>query len=78
MLARAAALLTEGRRDDETLALELPYRDGTDALRALLDRLDASSIEVEGLAVHPAELDDVFLSLTGDRPAESPLEVPTR
>src|SRR5262245_57067256 len=78
-LQRASAVLGDGaRRDEETLSLELPYRDGTDGLRTLLDRLDAASIKVEGLAVHSADLDDVFLSLTGDRPAESPLEVPTR
>ncbi len=41
---------------------------------ALLDRLDAASIEVEGLSVRSADLDDVFLSLTGRR--DGP-EVPT-
>ncbi len=78
-LQRAAAMLGDGaRRDQETLSLELPYRDGAQGLRALLDRLDAASITVDGLAVQTADLDDVFLSLTGDRPAESPPEVPTR
>jgi ABC-2 type transport system ATP-binding protein len=32
----------------------------------LLDRLDAAAIDVDGLAVQTADLDDVFLSLTGD------------
>jgi ABC-2 type transport system ATP-binding protein len=77
-LDRAAALFGDNRRDDDGLALELPYRDGTEALRALLDRLDRASIKVDGLAVHTADLDDVFLSLTGDRTAESPVEVPAR
>jgi hypothetical protein len=31
----------------------------------LIDRLDASAIEVNGLSVRAADLDDVFLSLTG-------------
>jgi ABC-2 type transport system ATP-binding protein len=31
----------------------------------LIDRLDASSIEVDGLSVRSPDLDDVFLSLTG-------------
>jgi ABC-2 type transport system ATP-binding protein len=31
----------------------------------LLDRLDAESIAVDGLTVHTADLDDVFLALTG-------------
>ena len=35
------------------------------SLRALLDRLDADAIEVDALAIRSADLDDVFLSLTG-------------
>ncbi len=35
------------------------------SLRALLDRLDANAIEVDALAIRSADLDDVFLSLTG-------------
>ena len=31
-----------------------------------LDRLDADSIDVAGLTVETPDLDDVFLSLTGD------------
>ena len=64
-LDRAVRLLGAGRRDEDALALELPRRDGTEALRRLLDQLAAASIEVDGLAVHTADLDDVFLSLTG-------------
>ena len=36
------------------------------SLRALLDRLDAESIEVDELSVHTPDLDDVFLALTGN------------
>ena len=44
------------------------------SLRALLDRLDAASIEVDALSVRSADLDDVFLSLTGRRDgAEAPV-----
>jgi ABC-2 type transport system ATP-binding protein len=77
-LDRAATLLRDGRRDDETMTLELPGRDGTEALRALLDRLAAASIRVDGLAVHTADLDDVFLSLTTDRRSASAEEVSIR
>jgi hypothetical protein len=31
----------------------------------LLDQLDTAAIDVESLTVRPADLDDVFLSLTG-------------
>ena len=44
-----------------------PSDGGVRSLRALLDRLDAEAIEVDGLSVRSADLDDVFLSLTGRR-----------
>ncbi|MEV8289792.1 ABC transporter, partial [Streptomyces niveus] len=37
---------------------------------ALLDLLDAQSVEAEELSVHTPDLDDVFLALTG-RPRPS-------
>src|SRR5262249_8526005 len=52
-------------RDDEALALQLPNEGGVHSLRALLDRLDDNAIDVAGLSVRSADLDDVFLSLTG-------------
>ncbi|WP_236796599.1 ATP-binding cassette domain-containing protein [Amycolatopsis sp. GM8] len=54
-----------GQRDDEALTLQIPGDGGVKALRVLLDRLDAASIEVEELSVHTPDLDDVFLALTG-------------
>ena len=53
-------------RDDEALTLQIPSDGGVGSLRALLDRLDADSIDVAGLTVETPDLDDVFLSLTGD------------
>ena len=64
-LDRAARAIGDGSRDDQGLALEFPNEGGVHSLRALLDRLDAASIDVAGLSVHSADLDDVFLSLTG-------------
>ena len=66
-LDRAERVLAGGARDDQGLALELPGDGGVPALRALLDQLNAASVEVQGLAVRSADLDDVFLSLTGRR-----------
>ena len=40
------------------------------SLKALLDRLDDESIEVDGLSVHTPDLDDVFLALTGNHDNE--------
>ena len=64
-LDRAAQALGNGTRDDQGLALELPNDGGVKSLRDLLDRLDANAIEVDALAIRSADLDDVFLSLTG-------------
>jgi ABC-2 type transport system ATP-binding protein len=64
-LDRASRLLGPGARDDETLALDLASDSGVAGLRRLLDRLDAESIPVGSLSVRPADLDDVFLTLTG-------------
>ena len=65
-LDRAARILGDGAPDHETLTLQVPSDGGTQSLRSLLDRLDEASIDVGGLAVRTADLDDVFLSLTGD------------
>jgi ABC-2 type transport system ATP-binding protein len=69
-LARAAQVFDEGTPDEEALILQLPSDGGIGSLRALLDRLDATAIEPDGLAVQTADLDDVFLSLTGDHEPE--------
>ncbi|WP_159846401.1 ATP-binding cassette domain-containing protein [Nocardia sp. CY41] len=51
--------------DDENLTLAVPSDGGVKSLRSVLDRLDYEQIELEGLAVHTPNLDDVFLTLTG-------------
>lgn len=66
-LERAARIVEHGAPDEEALTLQIPSEGGTRSLRALLDRLDAASIDVGELAVQSPDLDDVFLSLTGDR-----------
>ncbi|MFH8555587.1 ATP-binding cassette domain-containing protein [Streptomyces celluloflavus] len=75
-LAAAAALFGAGTRDSEALALHLPGDGSIPALRAVLDALDAASVRAESLTVHTPDLDDVFLTLTGQprpgHPAGSP------
>jgi ABC-2 type transport system ATP-binding protein len=62
----ARALNLDGPdKDEDTLALRIPGDGSARSLRALLDRLDAHSIEATGLTVHTPDLDDVFLALTG-------------
>jgi ABC-2 type transport system ATP-binding protein len=64
-LEAAARNLEEAVRDDEALTLQIPSDGGVTSLRALLDRLDGASIEVSELSIHTPDLDDVFLTLTG-------------
>ncbi|MEQ4206930.1 ATP-binding cassette domain-containing protein [Actinopolymorpha sp. B9G3] len=64
-LEAAAGAIGEVVRDDDALTLQVPSDGGVRSLRALLDRLDAASVEVDELSVHTPDLDDVFLALTG-------------
>ncbi|WP_043659489.1 daunorubicin resistance protein DrrA family ABC transporter ATP-binding protein [Nocardia thailandica] len=61
VLGPAARVLEAG----DGLTLAVPSDGGVRSLRAVLDRLDAATIEAGGLSVHTPDLDDVFLSLTG-------------
>jgi ABC-2 type transport system ATP-binding protein len=65
-LAHAARILGTASADEEAMSLQLPNDGGTRSLRELLDRLDGASIDVSELVVQTPDLDDVFLSLTGD------------
>jgi ABC-2 type transport system ATP-binding protein len=59
--------LGESARDDAGLALTVPSDGGVGALRTVLDRLDAASLEVDDLSIHTPDLDDVFFALTGKK-----------
>jgi ABC-2 type transport system ATP-binding protein len=64
-LRSAVHTLGEMSRDDDELTLHVPSDGSVRSLRALLAQLDDQSIEVEELSVHTPDLDDVFLTLTG-------------
>ena len=65
-LDSALRILTDSTRDgQEDLVLRVPSDGGAKSVRALLNQLDAHSIEVEEFSVHTPDLDDVFLALTG-------------
>jgi ABC-2 type transport system ATP-binding protein len=72
-LESAARTLGAAGRDDEALTLQVPSDGSVKSLRALLDRLDRASIEVDSLSVHTPDLDDVFLTLTGQPDKEKEL-----
>jgi len=69
-LGAAALVLAGSTRDDEDLTLRVPGDGRAKSLRALLDRLDEHSIDVEDLSVHTPDLDDVFFALTGHASTE--------
>ena len=58
------------RKDEDDLILRVPSDGGAKSVRALLNQLDAHSIEVEEFSVHTPDLDDVFLALTGHASTE--------
>jgi ABC-2 type transport system ATP-binding protein len=64
-LDSAVRVLPGSIRDDDALTLQVSGDGDLSSLRALLDRLDQASVEVERLSVHTPDLDDVFLALTG-------------
>jgi ABC-2 type transport system ATP-binding protein len=61
----ATRVLHESVRDEDALTLRIPGDGDVRSLRALFERLDRASIDVDGLSVHTPDLDDVFLALTG-------------
>jgi ABC-2 type transport system ATP-binding protein len=69
-LHAAARVLDGSTVDEAALSLQVPSDAGGKSLRALLDRLDEHSIDVEEFSVHTPDLDDVFLALTGHASTE--------
>ncbi|HJS92658.1 MAG TPA: ATP-binding cassette domain-containing protein [Solirubrobacteraceae bacterium] len=67
----AAHVLGAETAGAESPTLQVPGDGSPASLRALLSRLDAVGIEPDRLSIHDADLDDVFLALTG-RPTDQP------
>jgi ABC-2 type transport system ATP-binding protein len=65
-LDTAMSTLGQGTRDNDALTLRVPSDGSLRSLKILIDRLDHRAIEVEDLSVHTPDLDDVFLTLTGN------------
>jgi ABC-2 type transport system ATP-binding protein len=66
-LAKAQAVIARpGKADEEALTLEVPTSGSVPELRGILTRLDDHGVDVAELTVHTPDLDDVFLTLTGD------------
>ena len=65
-LDTAMSTLGEGVRDNDALSLRVPSDGSLRSLKLLIGRLDDHAVEVEELSVHTPDLDDVFLTLTGN------------
>jgi ABC-2 type transport system ATP-binding protein len=74
-LERAASRLGSARRDPDGLVLHVPTQGDVVSLRSVLDRLDGEAAGVADVTLHTPDLDDVFLSLTGqDAPRKAASE----
>ena len=65
-LEAAARVLGEGARDDNELTLQVPTDGSVRSIKALLDRIEDTSVDVNELSIHTPDLDDVFFALTGN------------
>ncbi|MEV0464273.1 ATP-binding cassette domain-containing protein [Nocardia tengchongensis] len=70
-LDAAARILPGSTPDPDALTLQVPGDGGSNALRALLNRLADHSVEAEDVSIHTPDLDDVFLALTGHATTEA-------
>ena len=64
-LSAAAQILAVATVDEDQRTLTVPTSGDLDSLRSVLDRVSAAGLDVASLTVHTADLDDVFLALTG-------------
>ncbi|QFG22967.1 ATP-binding cassette domain-containing protein [Actinomadura sp. WMMB 499] len=67
LLAAARDAVGAGAADEAALTLQVPSDGSVRAIRELLTLLDERSIEIAELSVHTPDLDDVFLTLTGQK-----------
>ncbi|MGV9777051.1 ATP-binding cassette domain-containing protein [Streptosporangium sp. NPDC003464] len=67
LLDSARHLIGAGVADPEALTLQVPSDGGVRAIRELLVVLDERSIDITDMSVHTPDLDDVFLTLTGQQ-----------
>ncbi|MFF2141351.1 ATP-binding cassette domain-containing protein [Kitasatospora sp. NPDC058190] len=65
-LGTAATLFDYATADADALVLDIPGDNSVLTVKAVLDALDNASVRAESLVVETADLDDVFLTLTGE------------
>jgi ABC-2 type transport system ATP-binding protein len=72
LLRAASALIPAAAPEEDQLVLQVAADGGVDSLRELLNELHEARIDVERLSVHTADLDDVFLAVTGSHLTDQP------
>jgi ABC-2 type transport system ATP-binding protein len=65
-LHAAFAIVGHCSLDEKALTMQVPSDGSVQSLRSLLTELDDQSIEIAEMSVHTPDLDDVFLTLTGN------------
>ncbi|MFF0226411.1 ATP-binding cassette domain-containing protein [Streptomyces sp. NPDC004629] len=68
-LSLAAQALDALDIDEESMSLRVPSEGDLRSMRQVLDRLDQASVTASSLSLHSPDLDDVFLTLTGQTEA---------
>jgi ABC-2 type transport system ATP-binding protein len=71
-LAVTARLVNATARDDDALTLQVPNDGSLEALRGLIDQLDAAAVAVTKMSIHAPDLDDVFFAFTGESGPHQP------
>jgi ABC-2 type transport system ATP-binding protein len=71
-LRQACERLPSSAADDDRLVLQVPADGSVDSLRELLDGLHREGVAVERVSIHTADLDDVFLAVTGSHVVGGP------
>jgi ABC-2 type transport system ATP-binding protein len=65
-LTAAVRVLDGATFDEDALTLEIASDGSSRSLRDVLDRLERAAIDVERISMHTPDLDEVFLTLTGE------------
>jgi ABC-2 type transport system ATP-binding protein len=73
LLGAARDAVGTGIADADALTLRVPSDGGVHAVRELLVLLDRRAIDVAEMSVHTPDLDDVFLTLTGQQNQKEPV-----
>ncbi len=75
---KMAAKFASKKPSAEGKAITMPAKNGSKSLLEIVRALDSSKITVESIALHRPSLDDVFLSLTGEKAKDQTVKKPGR